>query len=233
MRNLKIAAAIALLIGSANAMGQGMPVYDNAMNIQTASNQAANIAKYIQQIVELKNQLEQAKLLYSKLNGLRDVGGIMRNELLAQTLPPDYQKAYNSLKNGNNLAGISGSLNAIVKQYATQDCAVNNSGMALKNCQIKQRQNALDQYVGEEGYRQSAKNIANLENFVNSIKSSSDPKSLQDLQARIQTEQVRIQNEQVKLQTIAMMQDAQKKIQEQNQSENTQKMLKPSKPIQF
>lgn len=232
----QILSAISLffcLIGTATAQ---VPVTDIILNQQTATNQIANIAKYAEQIVQLKAQLDQAKQLYDQLNGLRNVGSLMNNQLLAQYLPPDYQKAFNALKSGQagSLSGISGTLNQIASQYRTRDCNANNfTPAAIANCKAQQQQAAMNQYVGEQGYQQSAQNIQNLQQFVNSINSSSDAKSLQDLQARIAVEQVKLQNEQVKLQTIAMMQKAQEDFRKQNASENTQQMLQPGTKIHF
>jgi hypothetical protein len=90
-----------------------------------SANQAVNIAQITKQVVLLQQQYAQLQQSYNTLNGLRNVGKLMNNDLLAQYLPADYQKAYTALKNGQggSLAGISGSLNQIAAANQAQSCA--------------------------------------------------------------------------------------------------------------
>ena len=227
MKKFLLTTSLVFFVGSVFAQ---VPVTDVVLNQQTIANQVANIAKFSEQIIQLKAQLDQAKMLYTQLNGLRNVGNLLNNQLLTQYLPPDYQQALLNIKTGIGVAaGISGNLNQIAKQYGLVDCAIKNfTASTIATCKAQQQQMAMNQYVGDQGYKQAAQNIQNLQTFVNTIQTSEDPKALQDLQARIQLEQVKIQNEQVKLQTIAMMQKAQDDIKRQNQSDSVQQMLQPS-----
>ncbi|QOU76440.1 Type IV secretion system protein virB5 (plasmid) [Janthinobacterium sp. HH102] len=208
-----------------------IPVTDVAMNSQTVANQAANLAKYVEQLSQLKMQLDQAKTTYNSISGLRNIGSMMKNDLLKQYLPADYQKAYDLLKAGKagSLSGISGSLNEIAASYQAKECDANTTASCKKAWQTL----AMNQFVGEQGYKQAAQNIANLEAFVNKIGTSPDPKSLQDLQARIAVEQVKMQNEQIKLQTLQMTQKAQEDMQRRNSHDRSQQMLQTETQIRF
>lgn len=229
----KIVIGLIAGFGISTAQAQ-IPVTDAVMNSQTIANQAANIAKFVEQITQLKAQLEQSKQMYNSLSGLRDVNNLLRNDLLAQYLPRDYKAAYDALKSGRNgdMAGVSGSLNQIAASAQARACESQPRGQSAA-CKSAWQTMAMNQYVGEEGYRQSARNIQNLEQFVNKIGSSPDAKTVQDLQARIAVEQVKLQNEQIKLQTIQMMQKAEEDMRLQNQHDNTQQMLRTSTPIRF
>ena len=222
----------ASIIGSAQAQ---IPVTDGAAIATAQANSAAAIAKYVEQIVQLKAQLDQAKMMFDNLNGLRNIGGLMQNQLLSQYLPPDFQQAYNALKSGQggSMAGVSGSLNQIASMYQAQNCNQYATAQAQAGCRSAWQTYSMNQYIGEQGYQQSAQNIQNLQSFVDSIKQSPDAKSMQDLQARISVEQVKLQNEQLKLQTVQMMMKAQEDRRKQNASDNTVRMLQGNGAIRF
>jgi type IV secretion system protein VirB5 len=195
----------------------------------TASiNQTANIAQYAKQVAVLGQQYTQLQQTYSSLNGLRNVGNLMNNALLTQYLPPDLQKAFMALKNGQGgaLGGISGSLNQIAASNQAQSCAQTSVNAAtIRSCNQAWQTMSMNKFVGQAGYDQTASNIKNLQQFVGAITTSSDPKSLQDLQARIAVEQVKMQNEQMKLQTVAMMQRADEDLARARNAQTTQQAL--------
>jgi type IV secretion system protein VirB5 len=206
-----------------------IPVTDGVHIATSIANQVESVAKYAQQITQLKQQLQQTQATYNSLHGLRDVGSLMNNELVKQNMPPEYQKALNALKDGKggSLSGISGSLNDIVKKNQARACSDYDAPNMQAQCKAKWQANAMNQYVGESGYEQSAKNIQNLQQFVDKIQSTPDAKGLQDLQARINVEQVKLQNEQMKLNTIQQMQKAKEEMERTNAIDNTVKSLKP------
>lgn len=211
MKKIICAVAFALSVNSGMANAGGIPVID----VANLANTAQNLVEWSKQLTEMKNQLSQLQDTYNSLNGLRNVGSLLNNELLVQYLPKDYQSSLEALLNGTggDFAGISGTLANIVSANQKYSCAALNSTPALiTQCEAQWNKLALDRNVGDMGYKQAAKNIDNLQTFVSSINSSTDPKTLQDLQARIAVEQVRMQNEQVKLETIKMMTAANDKL---------------------
>lgn len=217
MNKKKLLSALALcfsLSATAPVYAGGIPVIDAANLLNTAE----NIVQWGKQITEMKNQLMQAKAQFDSLNGIRGIGGLLKNELLAQYIPKDYQDAYNQLMSGTggDFAGISGKLSTIKSLTQKYNCSQLNTDAALiAQCEKQWDKLALDKEVGDMGYKQAAKNIENLEQFVDGITSSTDPKSLMDLQARIQIEQVRMQNEMMKLDTMKMMAEADKQLERQ------------------
>ncbi|WLI87824.1 type IV secretion system protein [Massilia sp. R2A-15] len=219
--------AFAILMVLAGATRAGTPVtvvYDAT----ASANQVANIAQYAKQVVLLQQQYVQLQQSYHALNGLRNVGLLMNNDLLAQFLPADYQRAYAALKSGQggSLAGISGTLNQIAAANQAQSCrSASVSAGSVEACNRSWQTLAMNKYVGQAGYDQTAGNIGRLQQFVNAITSSPDPKAMQDLQARIAVEQVKMQNEQMKLQTVAMMQRADEDLARARNAQTTQQAL--------
>jgi len=201
-RKLVVIAATALgWAGAAHA--QGIPVYDNASVIQAIQ----QVRAWATQLQQMQNQLTQMEATYNQLTGLRNLGSLLNNTLLVQYLPQDYVSVLRSLTQGpDRLAGISGSLTDIITAQQLRTCAdTETNAAARQRCESDWQNLALKKQVGDLGYRTAAMNIGNLQTYINSIMTSPDPKSLQDLSARIGVEQVRMANEQVKLNTIAAM----------------------------
>jgi type IV secretion system protein VirB5 len=218
---------IAILLSTAGFASAGVPV-TVTFDATATANQAANIAEYAKQVTLLQRQYTQLQQTYKTLNGLRNVGNLMNNDLLAQYLPPDLQVAFTALKNGQggSLAGISGTLNQIAASNQAQSCAHSSANAAtIRACNQAWQTMSMNKYVGQAGYDQTASNINKLQQFVNSITTSSDPKSIQDLQARIAVEQVKMQNEQMKLQTVAMMQRADEDLARARNAQTTQQAV--------
>lgn len=219
MKKIVCAVIMGLSLHSGMANAAGIPVIDAA----NLANTAQNLVQWSKQLVEMKNHLDQLKATYDSLNGLRGVGGLLNNELLVQYLPKDYQSSLDALLDGTggDFAGISGTLNNIVTANQKYTCAaLNDTPTLISQCEAQWTKLALDKNIGEMGYKQAAKNIENLQVFINGITTSTDPKSIQDLQARIAVEQVRMQNEQVKLETIKMMAEASRKLESQKISDS-------------
>ena len=227
-----LTSALACIFQPAHA---GLPV-SVVFDATATANQLQNYAQYVQQLAELKNQLTQLKATYDALNGLRNVGNLMSNDLMAQYLPPDYQQAYQALRSGQSgsLSGVSGTLNQIAAQNQSQSCAASNTNPAnVASCNQAWQTMAMNQYVGQAGYAQAAANITKLGQFLNAITTAADPKSMMDLQARIQVEQIKMQNEQMKLQTVAMMQKADEAMQRSRDAQLTGQMLSNSTEIRW
>ena len=186
-------------------------------------NQIETIAKWGEQLSSMSRQLDQMKQVYGTLQGMRNLGSLMNNDLLTQYLPQDYVGAVQALRNGSggSFAGISGSVNDIVRANQLRSCAELNSDPAMRTtCTQQWQQLALQKQIGDMGYRKASDNIRNLQTFVGSINSSTDQKAISEVQARIQVETVRMQNEQIKLSTIQAMEEADRRLQQQSAIDN-------------
>ena len=186
-------------------------------------NQIETIAKWGEQLSSMSKQLDQMKQVYGTLQGMRNLGSLMNNDLLTQYLPQDYVGAVQALKNsgGGSFAGISGSVNDIIRANQLRSCAELNSDPAMRTtCTQQWQQLALQKQIGDMGYRKASDNIRNLQTFVGSINSSTDQKAISEVQARIQVETVRMQNEQIKLSTIQAMEEADRRLQQQSAIDN-------------
>lgn len=185
-------------------------------------NQIETIMKWTEQLKSMDKQLDQMKEVYGTLQGMRNLGSLMNNDLLTQYLPQDYVGAVQSLKSGSgSFTGISGSLGDIVRANQLRSCAELNTDSQMRaTCTRQWQQLALQKQIGDMGYRKASENIRNLQRFVGSINSSTDQKAISEVQARIQVETVRMQNEQIKLSTIQAMEEADRRLQQQSAIDN-------------
>ncbi|MDM0108455.1 P-type DNA transfer protein VirB5 [Variovorax sp. J22R24] len=191
-------------------------------DIPAAMNQMQTIAKWGEQLNAMSKQIDQMRQVYGTLQGSRNLGNLMNNDLLNQYLPHDYVGAAQSLRNGSgSFSGISGSLNDIVRANQLKSCAELNSDATMRTaCTQQWQQLALQKQIGDMGYRKASENIRNLQTFVGSINGSTDQKAISEVQARIQVETVRMQNEQIKLSTIQAMEEADRRLQQQSAIDN-------------
>lgn len=211
-------ACLAGLTCSANAQ---IPVTVTS-DIPATMNQMQTIAKWGEQLNGMSKQLDQMRQVYGTLQGSRNLGNLMNNDLLTQYLPQDYVGAAQSLRSGSgSFSGISGSLNDIVRANQLKSCAELNSDASMRTaCTQQWQQLALQKQIGDMGYRKASENIRNLQTFVGSINASTDQKAISEVQARIQVETVRMQNEQIKLSTIQAMEEADRRLQQQSAIDN-------------
>lgn len=210
-----------LCLGMAGGAGAQIPVTVTS-DIPATVNQIETIMKWTEQLKSMGEQLDQMRQVYGTLQGMRNLGSLMNNDLLNQYLPQDYVGAVHAMKSGGgSFAGISGSVNDIVRANQLRSCAELNSDPAMRSsCNRQWQQLALQKQIGDMGYRKAAENIRNLQTFVGSINASTDVKAINEVQARIQVETVRMQNEQIKLSTIQAMEEADRRLQQQSAIDN-------------
>lgn len=216
----KLCMAIATCLGLMHPAQAQVPVTITS-DIPATVNQIETIAKWMEQLSAMGKQLDQMKQLYGTLQGARNMGSLLNNDLLKQYLPEDYTGAARAMQdNGGAFAGISGAIDDIVRANQLRSCAQLNADPAMRlRCTQQWRQLALQKHIGDLGYRKAAENIRNLQTFVGSINASTDQKTIAEVQARIQVETVRLQNEQIKLSAIQSMQESDRQLRRQAASD--------------
>ena len=227
--NLKqsiFALTAALSIGSAGpAFATGIPVVDGLLNAQTTTNQAANIAKYVEQIVQLKAQLDQAKQLFNSMNGARGMASLLNDPGARQYLPKDASQVYGLVTGpgGGAFGGLTGSAKSI-----------KDAGAVLKSIDAKNPKNALmleksqnqlanQQATHEEAYKQAGERFDKLQELIDTVDAADDPKAAADLQNRIAAEQTMMQNEMAKLAMLERLHVAQQQQLAQQRRETAAK----------
>lgn len=212
--------AVAGLGFSSPANATGVPVVDALLNTQTQTNQAANIAKYIEQIAQLKSQLDQMKQQYESITGTRNLGEILNNPAFQNYLPQEWQDVYSKVQNGG-YKGLTGSAALIRTGNQLFDTCAKKTGADKTLCERSASKAAQDKAFAVEAFDKAKDRWDQIAGLMRQINSTTDPKAIAELQARINAEGAAIQNEQTKMQLFALASQAEDRLIEQQQREKS------------
>lgn len=223
MKGIKIKkVAIALLAVLPAVANAQIPVTDVALNTQTQSDQLQNVAKYIEMIQQYKMQIDQMKQQYDSLTGIRNLGDILNDPAFKDYLPTEWKDVYDRVQSGG-YKGLTGTALAIRDTNKLFDACSTKTGDDNKVCERAASKAAQDKAFASDAFDKAKDRLDQIQALMKKINSTSDPKAIAELQARIASEQAAIQNEQTKLQLYAMVAQAEDRLIEQQQRELTAK----------
>lgn len=194
---------------------QGIPVMD-----------AASIAQGLEQLISwgkqldaMKNQIDNQMQLYSSMSGSRGLGHLLDDPALRDYLPGNWQGVYTAIQSGG-FNSLTASAKAIRNANAIYQCG-GKTGADLQLCQRDLSKASQDKANAQDAYGTAKSRIDQIQGLMSQIDSSTDPKAINDLNARIATENALIQNEQTKLNLYKMLSDAEDKLIEQQKRETS------------
>jgi len=187
--------SLALAMPSFNA-GAAYPVID-----------VASIAQLVQQLNQMRDQLEQAREQYKSLTGIRGFGDLFNNPLLREYLPEEWTNLYDAVQSGD-IAGISGRVDELIA--AAQEGSLEEIAADVET--RRARLGAVNRAVGEAGFEAAIERTEQIQSLIEEISNTEDPKGIAELQARIAGEQAAVANEMAKLQLVAMLQQAEERM---------------------
>ena len=173
------------------------------------------------QIQEAQKQLQQLETTYQSMTGSRGLGSLLANPGLPQFLPDEWKTVYETAA-GGGYAGISGSLSQIV---ADEELAGSVADVEQQIMKRSRETAATDKAAGLRAYDGAKARLVQIEALVSEINATSDPKAIAELQARIQAEQAAISNEATKLQMIAMLQQAEHRLIEEQRAQLNRRIM--------
>lgn len=183
---------------------------------------AENVVRWSQQYEQMTSQLDQMKEQYSAITGSRGMGQIYNDPSLRDYLPQDWQSVYDSVRQGG-YSGLNGRASEIYSKNQVFDACKQFVGDAFSEqraaCEAQAVKPSQDKAFSLDAYDQAKRRLGQLDQLMEQINQTKDPKAIAELQGRIAAEQAMIQNEQTKLQMYQMVADAETKIQEQRQRE--------------
>lgn len=217
MRKIAMAIAISVLFaGTAHAQ---IPVTDAASIAEGVAQHAEDIAKWVEQREGMVQQLTQLQQQYTSMTGTRNLGAILNNPALKEYLPQEWQQVYDKVRQGG-YSGLTGDAVAIFNQNKVFDtCAGITDGDSKKSCEAKAVKPAQDKANALAAIEAAKKRIGQIDGLMQQINTTTDPKAIAELNARIGAEQAMIQNEQTKLNLYAMASQAEDRLQEQRTRE--------------
>ncbi|WP_428929677.1 type IV secretion system protein [Marinibacterium sp. SX1] len=209
------AAALALSLSTA-AHAQGVPVVDTT----AIANAKAEFVKEIAQMVE---ELEQAKALYASINGLTDMDSIvsaLNSPDVRELLGPDAMQIASDFDiDLDDLGDLAGKAQDAADFSALDGANIDADDFYQSELDRIRNQSARDTAVGDRIVSLSDDRLAGLEQLRSKIGSVSTQKEVDALNARISVEQAMLQNDTNRIQGLAMLQQAQAKVEEQRQTE--------------
>ncbi|SEF11275.1 type IV secretion system protein VirB5 [Burkholderia sp. WP9] len=205
------AMAIALATSCAGAHAQ-IVVTDPTSLAQRAAN-------FLQQIGQMKAQLDQARQQYEAMSGTIGSYSSMlptSTSTLRNNLPQNWSAVYSDAM--NSTSSVSGSASSILSQFDNQIRGMGR-GDALKFIDEKlHEKGAYDRAMTEQAYDNQMRELNDMQSLTQQIGQATTQKQIEDLQARIGTAQGAIHGEQTKLQLMAMGQQAQERLLRQQQA---------------
>ncbi len=207
-----------LIIYFPNVFAQ-MPVTDGAAIARSMQNQVATMAKWKTQNDQMLSQIHQLEREYASITGSRDLGEIMNNPELRDYLPQDWQAIYDSVKQGG-YEGLSGTGKTVYDDNKVYDgCAYITIPDQKIACEARAVKPSQDKGFALDAYSDAKNRMLQIDELMQTINETQDPKAIAELQSRIAIEQANIQNEQTKLQLYEMVSAAESRVQAQRQRE--------------
>jgi type IV secretion system protein VirB5 len=226
---LKLLVAAALMSSTVSAQ---IPTTDVANLAQQVAAQLETMMQWKNQYDQMTEQIDQAKQQYESLTGSRNLGKIMNDPALRDYLPDDWQGVYDAVRKGG-YSGLSGRAQTIYdgnkafdacKVYTLSDQRISCEAMAVKGSQ--------DKAFALDAYDKAKSRLNQIDQLMSKINTTSDPKAIAELQARIASEQAMIHNEQTKLQMYQMVAAAEDRLQAQRKRELNARTWSSRKSIQ-
>jgi len=207
----------------------GLPLTSNAQFIvNDPVNLAQNMAQVqqmIQQLANLKEQLSTQQGMYGAMTGSSGMGGMLPDSTSTyqQNLPEDWNKVYADAMNSNS--SVTGDAQSMLSQYDSEIEGMDRiEAMDYVNQRLREK-GAYDRVVAQKAYNNQMRELEDIQALTDRIDSTTSQKEISDLQARISTAQGAIQGEQTKIQLMAVLQESQNKLLEQQQKKAVDRWL--------
>ncbi|MGK6315618.1 P-type DNA transfer protein VirB5 [Neorhizobium sp. DT-125] len=216
-----LGAATALALSAGAAIGQGIPVIDQAAILK----QVESIAQLKSQLDALNTQIQKADQLFDALNKLTnmgDVANLLNDPAIREALPQDFA-ALEGLFKGNGSGVFGESASRHLDANSTYRTTAND--FYAEELARVQKRNAGQLSLGQQIYEAATKRIDGIDQLRRHISSASDAKEIADLQARLQAESAFLQIDVLRMQGLQMIQAAQAQVDQQRQVEDWRKRL--------
>lgn len=208
---LRILALVTGLFSGGQAFA-GIPVIDGA-NLAQAIQQ---VMAWAQQYQQMTQQIQQLQQQIESVTGSRGFSSVLNSPAFQQArrmLPEDAQTLLN-LGNGGSYGNLASSINSIKQATSMLTASDFGSQSAADQWLADLNRAASNKALSQEAYNSAQQRLSNLEDLLQQISTTQDPKAIAELQARINVEQGLIQNEQAKINAMAMLVNAERQISE-------------------
>jgi type IV secretion system protein VirB5 len=213
MRSTLLAGVAVLGLLASPALAQ-MPVIDWT----AIAKQIEQIQQLSNQLATLKQQLTQLENLYgslSRLTSMADIGAVLNDPLIRKALPGEFSQIEDLLRgNGGPLQGLFDKHRDAGRHYEPDADTFYASEVARLG-----REQAGAETIGEQIYQAASRRIDGLDTLRRQIASAKEAKEVLDLIARLNAEQSFLQADVLRMQALTMMQRARAEIAERRREE--------------
>ena len=216
MKTRLAATGLALVLTTAAPAQAAMLVYD-ATSYAKLIEQARTSLDQLQQ---LKSQVEQGQKLFESLNEASGIGGIAK-ELAAPALRqvlPQVTSLVSAVKGDASMLGAIGTRADALRAAARLYTAATGDPLGA-DLEAAGARAARDLALGEAVATAGSARLSGLQALQTAIETAPNARAVLDLQARAATEQAMIANDQMRMQGLAMAQAAEERLQAQRQQE--------------
>lgn len=229
----KLFATLAVLVSlfSSPAAHAGIPVLDAANLAQAIVEVMAWAEQYgqmVEELAQMEQQYNQMVQQYDSLTGSRGLGDILNNQTLRGVVPANLASTYSSINSGG-YSGLSSAAKSLRDASKIYNCEA-ESGDAQVGCQATLNMNSQTQANLQNALDLVQQRTSQIQSLQSQINSTSDPKAIAELQARIQSENTQVSNDANRIALMKATADAQQQAADQALRERTLKMLSPDSP---
>ncbi|CUJ49759.1 type IV secretion system protein [Achromobacter kerstersii] len=207
-------AALVAIVFLANSMAPahsgGVPTFDGASIAQRAIEHSEGMAKAVEQISLLTQQLESQRRQLESLTGTRNLGDILSNPAIRDALPDDVRSILGGSK--TNSEDLIRKTEQIVKEERLTGNNVQDRRALDKRADTLAVKTKAFLDSAQAGSNARVKQIDQLQAQINK---TTDPKAISDLQARLLVEQANILADQMRADLLTRQLDAERTLMEQ------------------
>ncbi len=208
---LSVALAFVLALSSARGVhAQGIPVLD-ASNLAQAFQQ---VAYWQRQITAMREQHAQLTRQVDAMTGSRGFSELLKHPELQAALPREWLDVYTQLQRGS-LTPEAAALRLANKIY---DCE-GRAGDELTQCRRVLAKPYQDKADTLRIYDQALAKVGQINGLMSEISRTQDPKSIAELQARLQVEALVLQNQTNQLQLYTRLSQIEDQLIQQQERE--------------
>jgi type IV secretion system protein VirB5 len=185
--------------------------------------QVKQVLYWAQQLQEMKNQLQQQITHYKSIVGSRNLGLILNDPALKNIVPKEAIDIYASIQSGD-ISKLTDEVLQLRNANKIYDCE-GKKGQDFNQCQAFLIKTTQDLSYAQNAFKSASKRVEQIQALMSKINDTDDPKSIAEIQARIQAETTSIANEQNRLLMWRAMADTQDKANLQAFKEKEMKAL--------
>ena len=223
MKTVKAQFAILALVAAVSSTAYAqIPVTDFAQNTQTATHNVAMVAQWAKEIAEMKQQYDMLTQQYRKMDVMEGLVSGARNLGVNNSVGINGQIPSQP---GSVYSGTYGDTKSIMN---TERVTTTNSATQNELRERYFQSAAAEKALSLKTFEGAQQRLDNINSLIVKVGNSQDPKTTQDLQARIGAEQALVQNESTKLQMVSQLSRSEEKLVDEKRKQMNRDILTPA-----